>query len=79
MCDYTFETRWRSESIGMRNTLMKEIRCPAGLRRLSGCDRDDPSLPDPVGRLKAGDPGVTSGIMTTMWDCNLLLFFLTLL
>lgn len=40
---------------------MKEVRCPAGLRKLSGCDRDDSSLPLPSGKLVSGNSGVSAG------------------
>ena len=48
---------------------MKEVRCPAGLRKLSGCDRDDPNLPNPSGKLSSSDPKVYKGKLTHMWDC----------
>lgn len=69
LCQYSFDSKFRSETIGMRNTLMKEVRCPAGLRSVTGCNRDDASLPLPTKRLSASDSGVVNGVMTTMWDC----------
>jgi hypothetical protein len=48
---------------------MKEVRCPAGLRTVTGCNREDLLLPLPTKRLVAGEKGVDKGLLTTMWDC----------
>ncbi|EAR82809.1 glycoside hydrolase family 45 protein (macronuclear) [Tetrahymena thermophila SB210] len=68
LCEYSFDSKWRTNN-GNRDTIMKEVRCPAGLIKLSGCNRDDPSLPYPSGKLSASDPSVMRGKLTHMWDC----------
>ncbi|EAR82808.2 hypothetical protein TTHERM_01081680 (macronuclear) [Tetrahymena thermophila SB210] len=68
LCEYSFDSKWRTSN-GNRDTIMKEVRCPAGLIKLSGCNRDDSSLPYPSGKLSASDPSVMRGKLTHMWDC----------
>ncbi|EAR82805.1 glycoside hydrolase family 45 protein (macronuclear) [Tetrahymena thermophila SB210] len=68
LCEYSFDSKWRTNN-GNRDTIMKEVRCPAGLIKLSGCNRDDSSLPYPSGKLSASDPSLMRGKLTHMWDC----------
>ncbi|KAL4487641.1 hypothetical protein ABPG72_017430 [Tetrahymena utriculariae] len=68
LCEYSFDTKWRTTN-GNRDTIMKEVRCPPGLIKLSGCDKDDSSLSYPSGKLSASDPKVVKGKLTHMWDC----------